>query len=126
MGNLEHPLKQGGQPYLVLTFDPERKLAVTMSKEKLAKYNLPTDQKEFIEYLFVGRLLKELSKKSVVDVSSDFRTLLNGGVQEELKSGEEPSAPAYVRCTYKSGNGCLFPLVKSMIFVTKPVLWIRY
>eukprot|EP00927_Polykrikos_kofoidii_P041046 TRINITY_DN34977_c0_g1_i1.p1 TRINITY_DN34977_c0_g1~~TRINITY_DN34977_c0_g1_i1.p1 ORF type:complete len:522 (-),score=98.29 TRINITY_DN34977_c0_g1_i1:163-1728(-) len=117
---LDQPLRQGTQQqaFLVLTFDREREIPIDAPKEKLVALGLPqqTDQKECD---FVPRLFKALSQKNVIAPSSEFAELLKKAV------GQSGTAPC-VRCSMKTQVGLLYPLRDSMLFVTKPVVWIRH
>merc|ERR1719433_1682377 len=58
-------------------------------------------------------LLRQLSEQKAIGGSSEFKEL-------------NPNKHHCVRCSHKTQAGFLFPLMKSVIFVTRPVIWIRY
>jgi len=113
---LEQPLRQGQQlhQFLVLTLDKERMISVkNIPKERLQAMSMsPTEDQPV--YSLVAKLFKELSGKAVIAAASEFKEL------------QGTNGSFCVRCSYKAQPGFLFPLKKSMLFVTKPVVWIRY
>lgn len=111
---LDQPLRQGQQlhNFLVLRCELHAKVQVLPEENK----KLPEDlrcEEEQPQYQLLGKLLKHLSGKPVVAPASEF-------------VAAHPQKDACIRCSNKTQPGFLFPLKKSCIFVTKPVIWIRY
>eukprot|EP00929_Paragymnodinium_shiwhaense_P068072 TRINITY_DN34213_c0_g1_i1.p1 TRINITY_DN34213_c0_g1~~TRINITY_DN34213_c0_g1_i1.p1 ORF type:complete len:537 (-),score=150.19 TRINITY_DN34213_c0_g1_i1:111-1721(-) len=128
---LEHPLVQGTQSHnwLVLSLN-KAKTVPGLSKERLESLPLSpqvqkdlaaaVSQEETRQTTLVGNLFKTLCGKPVAGPTAGLLEKLN-------KSGGRVKFDiACVRCNYKTTYGFLYPLKKSMLFVTKPVLWIRY
>lgn len=116
---LTAPLVGGAQtqPFLVLILDEKKKVAVDLSAERRKSLHLG-EELQMDEPTLVTRLFKGLSAKFVVAASSEFRELLRPG-----SASDEPSC---LRCTHKTAKGYLFPLKKSLIFITKPVVYLQY
>jgi len=108
---LEPPLRQGQQShsFLVLQMDKQREIVLfnIIAEEKARELNLTCN----MEHELVSLLFKSLSGKQLTAPSSEF-TSLNGS--------------NCVKCTHKTQPGFLYPFKKSMIFMLKPVVWIRY
>jgi len=111
---LDQPLRHGQQlhPFLVLNFDKDRKVPLDLPEEKMKQWSV-TQGEEHPVYSLVGKLFKELSGKTVVAASSEFKEL-------------HPDKLFSVHCTYKAAPGLMFPLKKSFLFVNRPVIWCRY
>jgi len=112
--HLDQPLRQGQQlhSFLVLTFEKDRRIAAEMPEEMLRTLDFNPGE-EYEVYSVVGKLIKQLSQKSFISQTVEFKNLLRDG-------------QSCVRCSYKTQPGFLFPTKRSMIFVPKPVLWIKY
>ncbi|CAK0797560.1 unnamed protein product, partial [Prorocentrum cordatum] len=111
---LDQPLRQGQQLHNFLVLRCELHAKVQVSPEE--NQRLPEDlrcEEEQPQYQLLGKLLKHLSGKPVVAPASEFVSA-------------HPQKDACIRCSNKTQPGFLFPLKKSCIFVTKPVIWIRY
>lgn len=114
--HLDPPLRQGQaqlQSYLVMTFDRERRVPVELPEEMLKAMHFAAGEEHPV-YSLVAKLINQLSKKSIIAPSTEFRDLL------------QKDQECFVRCSVKTQPGFLFPTKRSMIFVTKPVIWIRY
>lgn len=132
---LEQPLGQGSAKvnWLILSVSTVLEEQVDLSKERLASLTMLTDasRKELSEHLvgktdvvqknLVGYLLKALTGKPVSAPTQLFLDKLN------LHGGGAKFTVACVQCNHKTTQpGFLYPLRKSMLFITKPVEWIRY
>merc|ERR1719310_1289407 len=104
---------------------------VDLSKERLESMTMLSDaaRKELGDALvgktevkqnnLVGYLFKALSGKTVAGQTNQMLDKLN-----QLGGGAKFKV-ACVRCNYKITHpGFLYPLKKSMLFITKPVEWI--
>jgi len=109
---MEQPLRSGQQshPFLVFTISKDVEMVPNLPEAKMKEYNMKVGERQAV-YVIISRLFKDLSGKTIVAPASDLKTKNNTHC---------------LRCTYKAQHGHLFPLKKSMIFITKPVLWIRY
>lgn len=109
---LDQPLRQGNQlhDFLVLNFEKDRMITtkVNLPEEKLKQFALVPGAPQKAVNL-VAALLKDLSGKSIVTRNSDFKVDFS-----------------CARCNHKAQSGYLFPLKKSLIFIVKPVTWLRY
>lgn len=111
---LDQPLRQGQQLHNFLVLRCELHAKVQVSPEENAR--LPEDlrcEEEQPQYQLLGKLLKHMSGKPVVAPASEFMAA-------------HPQKDSCIRCSNKTQPGFLFPLKKSCIFITKPVIWIRY
>jgi structure-specific recognition protein 1 len=117
--SLDDPLRQGNQrhPHLVLQLDNKDitvPLNIPAEDIKAKRYEgLGSDGSDSVQGMLpkvVGSLLKKVAGKPV------FKP-------ETFESAGKQRA---VRCTHKGQTGLLFPLDKSMMFIHKPTVWIRY
>jgi len=118
---LSTPLLPSQQPFLVFQFPKDVDISIAeLSDEQRKRYNLPEEHTVMPVNTLVARLFKELSSKAVLAPSTEF--------QESLKGVGSSSSEGMscLRCSYKSQPGFIFPLKKSFVFVTKPVMWVHY
>mgnify|MGYP003691653829 CR=1 FL=1 len=114
--SLRSPLRQGqtAHNYLVIQFKKEREesLQLNISEEEVKeKYGEDLSQElEGPLYDILSRLFKTLIKISII-VPSGF------------KSEKDTDA---VKCSSRAQDGYLYPLLKSFLFVHKPVAYIRH
>jgi len=111
---LNVPLRQGTQvhSFLVLTMGAQETQdpVINMPEDKLRQAGLPSVGMEVWTYELLAKLFKFTVQKTIVAPPSP-------GIFE--------GAPG-VRCNFKTQTGYLYPLNKSMLFLTKPVVWVRY
>lgn len=109
---LDQPLRSGQQlnHFLVFMVAKDATMVPNLPADKMKEYNMAADAQQPV-YVIISRLIKELSGKTMVAPASDLKTKNNCHC---------------LRCSHKAAAGFLFPMKKSMIFITKPVLWIRY
>merc|ERR1719329_725574 len=107
---LDQPVRQGQQlhSFLALEMNKDKLTEVKLSPDKMSELSYQECTQD-AEYAFCAKLFKSLAGKAVVAPASECRTPGN-----------------CVRCTHKTASGHLFPLKKSLIFVTKPIVWHRY
>jgi structure-specific recognition protein 1 len=96
--------------FLVFDFLKDATMVPTLQKEKMEAYGFTAGDPQPI-HAIMAKLLKDFSGKTIVAPASDFKP----------KNGCN-----CIIASHKANNGYLFPMKKSMIFVNKPVLWIRY
>ncbi|KAK2196927.1 bifunctional SSRP1 domain/Domain of unknown function DUF1747/Structure-specific recognition protein/SSRP1 domain superfamily/PH-like domain superfamily/FACT complex subunit POB3-like [Babesia duncani] len=110
---LEQAMRQGQTryPYLVLQFEVEEEIELDLNLEpaEAAELKLET-QVSGKTYNIVTRLFGCLSKKSII-------------VPGEFKSTRGESG---IASTFKATSGHLFPLNNSLLFIVKPVIFIRF
>ncbi|KAF7459397.1 putative structure specific recognition protein I [Cryptosporidium felis] len=113
---LETPMRQGNTkyPFVVMQFDTQQdenvEIPLNLSEKEIQRFSglSPVMTGKFWD--IVTRVLKALTGHSII-VPGDFR-----------------SASQYhcIRCSYKAQDGLLYPLNRSFIFITKPVILIRF
>jgi len=111
---LSQPLRAGQQQhsFLVLNFETGKKANPNASESLLKKLGwIATVEQEM--HILVASLFKELSGQTVISPTTDFKEM-------------HPNKDACVRCSVKTFVGHLFPLKKSLICLTKPVIWFQY
>ncbi|EAN31481.2 Structure-specific recognition protein (SSRP1) family protein [Theileria parva strain Muguga] len=110
---LSQSMRQGQTryAYIVMQFesDHETKVDLNLQEQDLKQYKLDKVL-EGKTYNVVSRLFGSLVNRSIV-VPGDF------------KSEKGDSA---ISCTYKATSGHLFPLNRSLLFIVKPVIFIRF
>ncbi|XP_952806.1 structure-specific recognition protein (SSRP) 1, putative [Theileria annulata] len=110
---LSQSMRQGQTryAYIVMQFesDHETKVDLNLQDNDLKQYKLDKVL-EGKTYNVVSRLFGSLVNRSIV-VPGDF------------KSEKGDSA---ISCTYKATSGHLFPLNRSLLFIVKPVIFIRF
>jgi len=114
--HLDPPMRHGVsqvQNYLALSFDKERTLPVELPDDLLKAMHYERGQPEQA-YTLMTKLVKHFSNKAVISPTSEFSQLLQ-------KDGE-----CAVRCSMKTQPGFLCPTKRSMLFVMKPVIAIKY
>ena len=98
----------------LLMFNLQKDVTATVSKAMADRCHMQNSAgKEHPVYLAVGKLFQELSGTSVV------------GSPLELTEAN-PQKQAWVSCSYKAQLGLFFALKKALVFIPKPVLWVRY
>mmetsp|Transcript_82962 Transcript_82962/g.230438 ORF Transcript_82962/g.230438 Transcript_82962/m.230438 type:complete len:530 (-) Transcript_82962:315-1904(-) len=112
--HLDQPLRQGQQmhSFLVLTFDKERRIVVELPEDMHKTLNMKAGEEHEVHSV-VAKLVKHLAQKSLIAPTTEFSKLLQDG-------------NSCVRCSNKTQPGFLFPMRRSMIFIPRPVIWIRY
>ncbi|KAJ1611775.1 structure-specific recognition protein 1 (recombination signal sequence recognition protein) [Cryptosporidium canis] len=113
---LETPMRQGNTkyPFVVMQFDTQQdediEMPLNLSEREVQRFTglSPVMTGKFWD--IVTRILKSLTGHSII-VPGDFR-----------------SASQYhcIRCSYKAQDGLLYPLNRSFIFITKPVILVRF
>lgn len=113
---LETPMRQGNTkyPFVVMQFDTQQddniEIPLNLSEREIQRFTglSPVMTGKFWDV--VTRILKSLTGHSII-VPGDFR-----------------SASQYhcIRCSYKAQDGLLYPLNRSLIFITKPVILVRF
>lgn len=113
----DKPLRQGNTtyPYIIFQFkkDLQTTLEMQLPLEQLQKIN-PEIKDRTVEgdyYKIVANLFKLVIGISIIQPGEDFRT---------------HSGFSGLKCNFKQQEGLLFPLNKSLIFIKKPVISIRY
>lgn len=109
---LDQPLRSGQQLnyFLVFQLNADARMLPNLPPEKMKAYNLNPGESQ-LTYIIMSKLLKDLSGKVLVAPASDLQT----------KNGSHS-----VGCSHKAQRGHLYPMKKSMLFIVKPVVWIRY
>ncbi|KAK1444941.1 fact complex subunit ssrp1 [Babesia gibsoni] len=109
---LHQAMRQGQTryPYVVMQFDAEEQIELEINM-------IPSDLEEM-------KLEKVLTGKTYSVVTKLFGTLVGKPivVPGEFKSDKGESG---FSCTYKATSGHLFPLNRSLLFIVKPVIFIR-
>lgn len=109
---LDQPLRSGAQLnyYLVFTLPKDLTMVPNLPDDKLKEYSMAPDSPTAV-YGIIARLLKDLSGKPVTAPASDLKTRNNAHC---------------VKCSHKAQPGFLYPMKKSLMFIMKPVIWMRY
>lgn len=113
--SLKSPLRQGQtlHQFIVLEFkkDQTDKVTVNLSPEEIKeKYgDRLQPEMEDTTYDILSTLFKELIKKSII-------------VPGEFRSSKNDEA---IKCSIKAQDGYLYPLKNSIMFVYKPVIYIK-
>ena len=110
----DKPLRQGNTsyPYIIFQFKRSKEMKVEMKLPKEQLQSIHPDLQESIEgpyYEIVAKLLKTVIGINVI-IPGEFKT---AGGHTGLK------------CHIGNQEGLLFPLNKSLIFIKKPVIYIR-
>ncbi|KAH8739969.1 structure-specific recognition protein 1 [Cryptosporidium ryanae] len=113
---LETPMRQGNTkyPFVVMQFDTQQdddiEIPLNLSERELERFSGLSSVMTGKFWDIITRILKSLTGHSII-VPGDFR-----------------SAYQYhcIRCSYKAQDGLLYPLNRSFIYITKPVIMIRY
>ncbi|EEA06186.1 FACT complex subunit SSRP1, putative [Cryptosporidium muris RN66] len=113
---LETPVRQGNTkyPFIVIQFDTQQdediEIPLNLSEKEIQRFNGLSTVMVGRFWDIVTRIFKALTGRPIV-VPGDFR-----------------SASSYhcIRCSFKAQDGLLYPLNRSFIFITKPVIMIRY
>lgn len=114
--HLKSPLRQGQtlHHYIAMQFDKEQeyRVKVNLSPEQLKEKYDDKLQPELEGPLYdvLSKLFKELIKINIL-IPGDFRSNKN---EEALK------------CSVKASDGYLYPLKSSLIFIHKPVIYIKH
>ncbi|ORM41064.1 60S ribosomal protein L10a [Babesia sp. Xinjiang] len=110
---LHQAMRQGQTkyPYVVMQFDAEEDVELEI--------NMPQTDLEAM------KLEKLMTGKTFNVVTKLFGTLVNKPivVPGEFKSDKGESG---FSCTYKATSGYMFPLNRSLLFIVKPVIFIRF
>nr|BAN65366.1 structure specific recognition protein, putative [Babesia bovis] len=110
---LHQPMRQGQTryPFVVMQFDAEEDIELEI--------NMPEEDLESM------KLEKVMTGKTFNVVTKLFGTLVNKPivVPGEFKSEKEEAG---FSCTYKATSGYMFPLNRSLLFIVKPVIFIRF
>ncbi|KAH7650222.1 structure-specific recognition 1 (SSRP1) (recombination signal sequence recognition) [Cryptosporidium bovis] len=113
---LETPMRQGNTkyPFVVMQFDTQQdddiEMPLNLPEKELERFSGLSSVMTGKFWDIITRILKSLTGHSII-VPGDFR-----------------SAYQYhcIRCSYKAQDGLLYPLNRSFIYITKPVIMIRY
>ena len=113
---LEAPIRQGNTvyPFVVMQFSKEAQESVTinMPAEEI-KRNFGDELGETVEgkaFDVMSKLLKAMVKTMII-------------IPGNFKSKNESSA---IKCSVKANEGHLYPLQKSFIFISKPVIYVKF
>jgi len=119
--SLDNAVRQGQQryPHLVMQIDNEKgDLTMNMTEEQIeALYGSQEGAQGLAPAMhgnmpeMVARVVKSLADKKVFVASSEFKSAFRGKA---------------VRCNFKTFQGSLFPLKKSLCFLHRPVIFLRY
>lgn len=114
---LDQPLRLGNTHhfFIAMRFELEREVKVNI--------NLTTDE---IKTKFGDNLKSEIEGKLYDVLSSLFNNLV--GIQKIIVPGDFQSkrGSKAVGCSLKTAEGYLFPLKSSLVFIHKPVLYMRH
>jgi len=113
--SLNVPLRQGQthHSFIALQFDKEKtqKVTINLSKEQLKEQyddKLPPELDTSI-YDVISKLFKFLAKVNIL-------------IPGEFKSSKGDEA---IKCSVKASDGFLYPLKSSLIFINKPITYIK-
>lgn len=113
---LETPIRQGNTvyPFVVIQFskDAEESVTINMEAEEIKK-NFGEELSQSLEgksFDVMSKLLKAMVKTSII-IPGNFR------------SKSDSSA---IKCSVRASEGHLYPLQKSLIFIPKPVIYIKF
>lgn len=114
---LSTPIRQGNQKYHHLVME-------TNKMEHTLDINLTEEQIEENE-TWKGQLQPQMTMATASCVAKTFKVLSQTVVYipKNFKSFREDFC---VRCNYKTAEGLLYPLAKSMIFIHKPTILVKY
>jgi structure-specific recognition protein 1 len=112
---LENAIRQGNTayPFIVIEFNKDLEEVIQLNITREKSKEIFGEEAEVLDgalYDSVSRLFKALVKVNII-IPGTFRTK------------REDQA---IKCSYKANAGFLYPLQKSFIFVTKPVIYIRF
>jgi len=109
---LDQPLRSGTQVnnFLIFIIQKASEMIPNLPDERLKEYSMAAGSNTAV-YGLLARLLKDLSGKPVTAPASDLKTR---------------NKVHCLKCSHKAQPGFLFPMKKSLIFITKPVVWLRY
>lgn len=116
---LSKPLNQGQtmHHFIMIQLDQQgdEKIKINMSAEEMQKkYGGSVDDlDETPNHQILAKLLRWLAGVEKIIIPGDF------------KSGSDDKAQA-VHCSYKVSEGFLYPLKTSLIFIQKPIIYIRH
>lgn len=115
--HLDQPLRQGQtlHHYIALNFELDREVKV--------KINLP---QETLKQKYGGALQPEIEGKLCDVLSQLFINLV--GIKKIIVPGDFLSSRGAkaIKCSVKAAEGYLYPLKSSIVFIHKPVLYIRH
>lgn len=115
--SLSQPLRQGMtlHHFLVMNFETERETNV--------RINLTPEE---IKSKYGSELKPEIEGKLYDILSSLFNNLV--GIKKIIVPGEFQSARGSkaIKCSVKAAEGYLYPLRSSVVFIHKPVLYIKH
>ncbi|GFY24494.1 FACT complex subunit SSRP1 [Trichonephila clavipes] len=114
--SLDPPIKQGQTRYqfLILLFSKEEEITVDLSLSE-----------EDIKEKYEDRLQKEMSGPTFEVISRVMKAI----VQRKITvpgSFKGHSGTQAITCSYRAGNGLLYPLERGLIYVHKPPVHIRF
>eukprot|EP00928_Gymnodinium_smaydae_P040194 TRINITY_DN2729_c1_g4_i1.p1 TRINITY_DN2729_c1_g4~~TRINITY_DN2729_c1_g4_i1.p1 ORF type:complete len:519 (+),score=91.05 TRINITY_DN2729_c1_g4_i1:162-1718(+) len=101
--------------YLVFTLPSARQVIVDLPQDLQTKFGVQAGAYEGVNRV-LPTLFKELSGKKIAAPSSDAK--------QKLKDGDDDSGG--VKCSYKTQPGYIFFFKRSLMFLTKPVITIKF
>ena len=112
---LENPIRQGNTtyPFIVIEFNKDLEEVISLNISRDRSKEIFGEEAEVLDgalYDSVSRLFKALVKVNII-IPGTFRT----------KKDDQA-----IKCSYRANAGFLYPLQKSFIFITKPVIYIRF
>jgi structure-specific recognition protein 1 len=113
--NLEKPVRQGNTPYNYLVMQIKKDVQETV-KLKLPPEDIEQQINEKLKEEYSGSLHDVVAKvfKSIIKIS----IIIPGGFESSTKHSG-------VKCSLKTSEGIIFFLTKSLIFVPKPVIYMK-
>lgn len=111
---LDTPLRQGAQShsFLVMQYEKEKHIEVDVNMEAMGDTRLGLQPKEAgNQFEIMAKILKAVSNKPVVVPCQDFNAINGSNCMRAVMKGQE---------------GHLYPLKMSLLFIPKPVTYLRY
>ncbi|XP_013787241.2 FACT complex subunit Ssrp1-like [Limulus polyphemus] len=126
------PHKDGRQMFFVISLDPPIKqgqtryhfLILLFSKEEETTLDLRLTEEE-IKEKYEDKLQKEMGGPTFEVISRIMKALVQRKITVPGNFCGHSGTPA-ITCSYRAGNGLLYPLERGIIFVHKPPVHIRF